>query len=217
MLIYYDLIADKEIASDSFPFSVPCPGIKAIESKRIVVTEDDVDIGANASADGGGEEDEGVDASEAQNVINVVYAAKLQSISLDKKEFKTMIKAYFQKLVATYGRLKYDLLGFDDDYVAPKDKAEAKQQIDDALKSIKATDKKKIEDLDAGLARFKANFESVQKFVTDEILANFDECEFYTVEEGELGNCMIIPARFVGEATAPIFYLFQDGLREKKE
>lgn len=39
----------------------------------------------------------------------------------------------------------------------------------------------------------------------------------YTCEEGELGECMIIPARYIGEAEAPIFYFYDDGLRFKKE
>jgi hypothetical protein len=39
----------------------------------------------------------------------------------------------------------------------------------------------------------------------------------YTCEEGELGECMIIPARYIGEAEAPIFYFFDDGIRFKKE
>jgi len=67
------------------------------------------------------------------------------------------------------------------------------------------------------IATFKKNFNSVQSFITDTILANFDNCEFYTCEEGELGECMIIPAQYVGESTAPLFYLFQDGIKEKKE
>ena len=43
-------------------------------------------------------------------------------------------------------------------------------------------------------------------------------CAFsYLCEEGELGECMIIPARYIGEAEAPIFYLFDDGIKFKKE
>lgn len=51
----------------------------------------------------------------------------------------------------------------------------------------------------------------------DDIVANFDECEFYMVEEATLGTGMIIPARYVGEAVAPTFYVFSDGIRQKKE
>jgi len=66
-------------------------------------------------------------------------------------------------------------------------------------------------------ASFKANFEALQKFVKDEIVDKFDECEFYMGEDVTLGQGMIVAARYVGEATAPIFYIFKDGIREKKE
>jgi hypothetical protein len=39
----------------------------------------------------------------------------------------------------------------------------------------------------------------------------------YLCEEGELGEAMIIPARYIGEAEAPIFYFYDDGIRFKKE
>lgn len=73
MLIYYDLLSEKELASDSFTQSSPFPGLIAIESKRITVTQGDIDIGGNASADADGE-DESVDAAEAKSVIDVVEA-----------------------------------------------------------------------------------------------------------------------------------------------
>lgn len=42
-------------------------------------------------------------------------------------------------------------------------------------------------------------------------------CVSYLCEEGELGEAMIIPARYIGEAEAPIFYFYDDGIRFKKE
>lgn len=45
MLVYYDLIADKEIASDSFEQKLLQPGIIAVDSKRIQISEGEVDIG----------------------------------------------------------------------------------------------------------------------------------------------------------------------------
>lgn len=42
-------------------------------------------------------------------------------------------------------------------------------------------------------------------------------CVSYLCEEGELGEAMLIPARYIGEAEAPIFYFYDDGIRFKKE
>jgi hypothetical protein len=39
----------------------------------------------------------------------------------------------------------------------------------------------------------------------------------YLAEEGELGESMILPARFIGEAEAPLFYFYDDGIKFKKE
>jgi len=64
---------------------------------------------------------------------------------------------------------------------------------------------------------YKKNFAALQKFVKDEILANFDEFEFYTgAEPAAIGSCMIIPARYIGEALAPTFYFYVDGLVGEK-
>jgi len=215
MIIYYDIVADKEVGTNAYDEKSPVKGIKAIHSKRLVVKEGDVDIGANAAQEAT-EDDEGVDASEVQSVIDVVYGSKLAKIEMDKKEYKTLQKAYWKKLLDTLNDLKWEALGVDKEEI-PADK---KLQADlEASKTgaLKGASKTKYDDSKARIAEFKANFEGIQKFVQDEILANFDECEFYTADDAELGSCQIIAARYVGEATAPIFYFVQDGLREKKE
>jgi len=215
MIIYYDIVADKEIGTDAYDEKSPTKGIKAIHSKRITIKEGEVDIGANAAKEAT-EDDEGVDASEVQSVIDVVYGSKLAKIEMDKKEYKTLQKAYWKKLLDTLNDLKWEALGVDKEEI-PADK---KLQADlEASKtgSLKGSSKTKYDDAKSRIADFKANFEGIQKFVQDEILANFDECEFYTADDAELGSCQIIAARYVGEATAPIFYYVQDGLREKKE
>jgi len=216
MLVYYDLLADKEIAGDSFEQTVPFPGIIAIEGKRITVSEGDIDIGANASAEPG-DEDEGVDASEARTVINVVEAAHLQQIELSKKEFQTLIKDYYKKLIAYLTSKKLEALGFDEDNAIPTDKEAAKAAEKEALSKAGKGAKMQYEEWDGRIKTFKSNFDKIQAFVKDDIVANFDECEFYMVEEATLGTGMIIPARYVGEAVAPTFYVFSDGIRQKKE
>jgi len=215
MIVYYDIIADKEVSSDSYDEKVPVKGIKAIHSKRITVQEGEVNIGGNAAAEAT-EDDEGVEASEAQSVINVVYASKLAKIEIDKKEYKTMIKSYFKKLLDTLNDLKWDALGVDKEEL-PADKKLQSELENSKLGALKGSSKTKYDDAKNRVAEFKANFEGIQKFVQDEILANFDECEFYTCDDGEIGSCMLIAARYIGESTAPIFYFFQDGLKEKKE
>jgi len=214
MIIYIDLVANVELASDSFDESDPIKGIKSIQSKRITVVEKEADIGANASADT--EEDESVEASEEKTVINVVHAASLQKVEIsDVKEYKKSQKAYWKQLLDALNKNKYKALGIkvseDDDKDSIKEKEEkAKEE----LSKFELADYQKS--LDA-IATFKANFDAVNKFINDEIIAHFGEFEFYVGQECVLGESMIIPARYIGEATTPVFYFFTDGIKFKKE
>jgi len=220
MIVYYDIVGDKEIASDAFD-QKPVDGYKGvreIQSKKILFQEVEADIGANASkGDGEADEDadEGAEASEAQTVINVVHAAHLQKMDLSAKEFSSLMKAYWKKLIEALNKDRYRALGIkvseDDDKDSIKEKEAA------AMEELSPYDKKAVDACKQNMANFKANFEDLQKFVKEVIIANFNEFEFYTCEEGELGECMIIPARYIGEAEAPIFYFFDDGIRFKKE
>jgi hypothetical protein len=181
------------------------------------VQEGDVDIGANPGGGGEEGEDEGFDASEARSVINVVEAAHLNQVSLEKKEWKTLQKDYYKKLIGLINRKKLEALGFDEDNAIPTDKEAAKTAEKEALAKASKSAKAQYEEWDGRLKTFKSNFDKLQEFFKNEIEANFDECEFYLVEEGNLGESMIIPARYVGEATAPVFYVLRDGVRERKE
>jgi len=221
MIVYYDLVGDKEVASDAFDQEPVAgyKGVRQIQSKKIVFQEVEADIGANASSGGGeggdDEGDEGVDASEAQQVINVVHAAKLQKIDLSQKEFTSLQKAYWKKLIEALNKERYRALGLriseDDDKDSIKEKEAA------AYEEASAFEKKGVDACRERMQKFKENFEDLQKFVKEVILANFNEFEFYLCEEGELGECMIIPARYVGEAEAPLFYFYDDGIKFKKE
>jgi len=216
MIVYYDIIAEKELASDSYESSIPTPGVRAIQSKKITISDD---VGIASNADDEGEEGAAADQLDdaAQTVINVVYSAKLTQVNLDKKEYKTLQKAYLKKLIDSLNELKWQALGFDTDNAPPTEKVAAAKAEETAAAKLSAFERKSYDDLVAKVKSYKANFEGLQKFVADEIIPHFDECEFYTCEDGELGSCMIVPARYVGEAPAPIFYLYTDGLREKKE
>lgn len=220
MIVYYDMVAQKEIASDAFDQKMVdgFKGVREIQSKKMVFQEVEANIGANASkGDGedGADEDEGADASEAQQVINVVHSAKLQKMELSQKEYTSMQKAYWKRLIEALNKDRYRALGVkitDED-----DKDSIKEKEAAATAELSVYEKKAVDACKEKMASFKANFEDLQKFVKDVVLANFAEFEFYLCEEGELGECMIIPARYIGEAEAPIFYFYDDGIRFKKE
>ena len=55
---------------------------------------EDIDIGANASAEGGEEE-----GSDAVQVCNVVSAGRLQETSFGKKDYVATYKAYMKQIV----------------------------------------------------------------------------------------------------------------------
>lgn len=188
-----------------------------INSANYIYTVQYNTTGGNASAEGGGSDDEGVDAPEVRSVINVVEAAKLQQINLEKKEYSTLQKDYYKKLIKFLTEQKLAAIGFDEDNEISEDKDTAKQQEKDAVSKASKIELNQYNEWDQKIKTFKANFDSLQKFVKDEIIANFDECEFYLAEEVSLGGGMIIPARYVGEAVAPTFYIWTDGIRQKKE
>jgi hypothetical protein len=62
----------------------------------ITVTEGDIDIGANPSAE---DADEGAE-STSQTVNNVVYSFRLTETSFDKKSYMTYIKGYMKAIKA---------------------------------------------------------------------------------------------------------------------
>jgi len=221
MIVYYDLCCDKEVASDSFDQKKldGFKGIIEIQSKKIIFKEVEANTGGNASAGGGEDgdaEDEGVDAEEAKPVIDVVHAAHLEiAENLSAKDYKSMQKSYWKKLLAAINKDRYRALGIKVDEEDDKDTIKEKEAA--AMAELSAFEKKAVEAAQERLKSFKANFEDLQKFVNDVVLANFDEFVFYLAEESELGEGMIIPARYIGAAEAPIFYFFEDGLKLKKE
>lgn len=179
--IIFLLCLDKEVASDAFDQKATdgYKGVREIQSKKIVVQEVEADIGANASAGGGeggdDDADDGVDASEAQTVINVVHAGHLQKIELSQKEFTSMQKAYWKKLIECLNKERYKALGIrvseDDDKDSIKEKEAA------AMAELSKFEQKAVDECKAKMASFKANFEDLQKFVKEVIVANFGEFE----------------------------------------
>ncbi|KAK9146949.1 hypothetical protein Sjap_006852 [Stephania japonica] len=98
MLVYQDLVTGDELLSDSFPYKeIENGALWEVEGKWVVKGAVDFDIGANPSAEGGGE-DEGVD-DQAVKVVDIIDTFRLQEQpSFDKKGFVTYMKRYIKVL-----------------------------------------------------------------------------------------------------------------------
>ena len=98
MLIYKDVISGDELFSDSYNIKLIDDCYYEIEGKRITEKEGDYSamIGANPSAEGGGDDD--FDSCEKTD-INIVIAHKLQQTYFTKKQFMGYIKDYMKSLV----------------------------------------------------------------------------------------------------------------------
>ncbi|CAN6587503.1 unnamed protein product [Malus baccata var. baccata] len=104
MLVYQDLLTGDELLSDSFPYREIHNGVLWEVDGKVMVVQGavDVDIGANPSAEGGGE-DEGVD-DQAVKVVDIVDTFRLQEQPpYDKKQFVTWVKRYNQTVDTQVG------------------------------------------------------------------------------------------------------------------
>jgi len=218
MIVYADMVSGSDIGTDSYPASKLAGGaVIAMETKKISVGVDEDAIakatGANDSKEEGAEKMD----TDVKQVINIVHAHDLQQMKLDKKEYTTMQKAYWAKLKGAMDEQKYICLGFEKGYKPPADKKAAAEAEKAAEAKLSKFDKAPYETACKRLDSFKNNFKALSTFITDDVLKNFDEYDFYIPGDGaELGSCIIIPARFVGEATTPTFYYWVDGIVEKK-
>ncbi|ORX56919.1 translationally controlled tumor-associated [Hesseltinella vesiculosa] len=96
MLLYEDLITGDELFSDAYPLKLVENVAYEVDCAMITVGGDNVDIGANPSAEGGDEE---VDSS-SETVNNVVYSFRLSQTSFDKKSYLTYLKSYMKSVKA---------------------------------------------------------------------------------------------------------------------
>ncbi|VAH92019.1 unnamed protein product [Triticum turgidum subsp. durum] len=97
MLVYQDKLSGDELLSDSFPYRELENGV--LWEVEVVQGAVDVDIGANPSAEGGGD-DEGVD-DQAVKVVDIVDTFRLQEQpAFDKKQFISHMKRYIKNLSA---------------------------------------------------------------------------------------------------------------------
>jgi len=218
MIVYSDYVAGKDVGTDSYPRTSLAEGaVIGCEGKKITVGVDEAAIAAATGANDSKEEGaEKLDESK-ETVINIVNAHELQKIEFkDAKEYKTMQNGYWKELKSSLDRDRFSLLFDNKDYKVPADKKVAAEAEKEAEAKLGKADKVALAVIDKRLANFKKNFPALSKFINEEVVANFGEFDFYMANESELGKCMIIPARYVGEATAPTFYYFVDGIEEKK-
>ena len=98
MLVYQDMLTGDELLSDSFPYKEAHNGVLwEVEGKWVVKGAVDVNIGANPSAEGGGEDEGGDD--QAVKVVDIVDTFRLQEQPpFDKKQFVAYIKKYIKLL-----------------------------------------------------------------------------------------------------------------------
>eukprot|EP00667_Euglena_gracilis_P027159 EG_transcript_33313 len=96
MKIYKDLATGDELLTDTSPIKELHGGfILEVSTKYIVIkSENDFDIGANASAE---EAEEKLEQAENQ-MIDLVYAQRLQEASFAKKDYMNHIKSYMKFL-----------------------------------------------------------------------------------------------------------------------
>jgi len=212
MLIYTDITSGKDVCTDSYPIKQLSNGaIYEVESKKVQVGGETFDTGGNASAEEAEEKLE----DEVKTVINIVEAHNLVKVELSEKDFKTMQTSYWKLLIDAINAKRHEILFGDKPPTTDKD--ELKKAEADAEKKLNAYDKGRYDALQAQYAGYKKHFPALQAFIKDEILKNFKDFDFYTpAEPATLGKCMIIAARYIGEATAPVFYFWGPGLLEEK-
>ncbi|KAL2469145.1 Translationally-controlled tumor protein-like protein [Forsythia ovata] len=109
MLVYQDLLSGDELLSDSFPYKEIENGMLwEVEGKWVVQGAINVNIGANPSAEGAGE-DEGVD-DQVAKVVDIVDTFRLQEQpAFDKKQFVAYVKKYIKNLTPKLETEKQEL------------------------------------------------------------------------------------------------------------
>lgn len=94
MIIYTDIISGDELLSDAYDLSLVDGVIYEANCDMVKVGGDNIDIGANPSAEDGDDDlEEGVEL-----VNNVVHSFRLQQTMFDKKSFLTYIKGYMKEI-----------------------------------------------------------------------------------------------------------------------
>ncbi|EKG12627.1 Mss4-like protein [Macrophomina phaseolina MS6] len=94
MIIYKDIITGDELISDSYDLKEIDGTVYEADCKKITIGNDNIDIGANPSAEEGGED---LDDTQ-QTVLDVVHSFRLNETSFDKKSYLSHLKTYMKKV-----------------------------------------------------------------------------------------------------------------------
>jgi len=218
MIIFKDFLCpSSELVSDALDSTPMADGaVIAVESKKVQVGGEEINTGGNASKE---EAEEGLE-DEKKTVINIVDRHELVQEKVDKKQYTALQNNYWKALLKGIEVAQGVALFGSEEKIPEKktaeQKEEAKKLTTAAVAKLKPYEKKQYDELVTRFASYKKNFAALQKFVKDEILANFDEFDFYRGTDGVLGSCMLVPARYIGEAVSPTFYFYVDGLLGEK-
>jgi len=97
MKLFSDVITRDEMFSDAYPIKEVDDIAYEVDCAMMVIGPDNVDIGANPSAE---EMEEALEVEGAKQVNNVVHGFRLQSTSFDKKSYLTYLKGYMKTVKA---------------------------------------------------------------------------------------------------------------------
>jgi hypothetical protein len=91
-VIYKDVYSGDELLTDAFDIKVVDDFFLEVDGKMITVGGEDIDIGGNASAEGG--DDDG--AEEVVKVCDVVLSGRFQETNFGKKDYIACYKAFMK-------------------------------------------------------------------------------------------------------------------------
>jgi len=163
-----------------------------VRGERVTQGAVNVDTGANASAEGG--DDEGAD-DQAQEVINVVNSALLESTSFDKKSFMAYLKGYLKSTKA---------------YIPWAQKN--REENDWAWKALSAEEQEaEKEKVNTQMAIFEPKAMAFAKWIQ----ANFKDLDFYTGASMNPDG-MVIISNYMADGISPYFLFWKAGLKGQK-
>ncbi|CAO1637960.1 unnamed protein product [Parajaminaea phylloscopi] len=94
MKLFLDVISGDELGSDAYEMKEIDDVMVELDAAQIVITEGDVDIGGNPSAE---EQAEALE-NGGQQVINIVHSFRLQQTTFDKKQYLSHLKSYMKAI-----------------------------------------------------------------------------------------------------------------------
>jgi len=94
MIIFKDIITDDEIISDSYDLKEIDGTVYEADGKKIAVGGENIDIGANPSAEEGGDDLEDTQVT----VLDIAHSFRLNETQFDKKSYLSHLKTYMKKV-----------------------------------------------------------------------------------------------------------------------